>query len=118
MRLLVLVLALGAYACSPLSSKKLTKTLRDTETSFHDVTGLVVYDLAKDKMLLDYNGSKYFTPASNTKILTFYTALEVLGDSVPALRYVEKKDSLIIWGTADPSFLNPDCFSNTKAFEF
>ena len=67
--------------------------------------------------LSQYNGGLYFTPASNTKILTLYASLKILGDKVPALKYIEKGDSLIFWGTGDPTFLNPD-FPSSGALEF
>lgn len=68
-------------------------------------TGLVVQDLSSSKSIIDYKGHHYYTPASNTKLLTFYTALSVLGDSIVGLKVYENEDSMIIWGTGDPSFL-------------
>lgn len=65
----------------------------------------MVYDTGRKKILYDLNSQKYFTPASNIKLLTFYAGLKVLEDSIPALKYVVKNDSLIFWGTGDPSFL-------------
>lgn len=90
------------------------QTAKVFKNSFH---GFSVYDVEKKKYLLDYNGDKFFTPASNTKIPTLYAGLIYLKDSLQALRYIEKGDSLIIWGTGDPTFLNPN-FYNYTVFDF
>ena len=66
---------------------------------------MVVYDLTRDRELLNYNGNKYFIPASTVKLFTFYTAYSILPDSVSSLEYLERGDSLVIRGTADPSLL-------------
>jgi serine-type D-Ala-D-Ala carboxypeptidase/endopeptidase (penicillin-binding protein 4) len=119
MRSLIALSALAlVYGCSPISRGKLAKTLRETEARFHDHTGFVLYDLDKKKTVIDFNGARYFTPASNTKILTFYSGLKILGDSVPALRYVHRNDSLIFWGTGDPSFLYREVFYDTSVYHF
>jgi D-alanyl-D-alanine carboxypeptidase/D-alanyl-D-alanine-endopeptidase (penicillin-binding protein 4) len=78
----------------------------------------MLYDLEEKKSVYAFNADKYFTPASNTKIFTFYTSLTLLGDSLPALRYVETADSLIFWGTGDPSFLYKNVFNNGRVFNF
>jgi len=106
------------FSCSPISPRKLDKLFRYTEMNFHDYTGFMLYDLEGKKTVYAYNADKYFTPASNTKIFTFYTSLTVLGDSLPGLRYVESGDSLIFWGTGDPSFLYKNVFDNGRVFNF
>ncbi len=106
------------YSCSPVSRGRLNKTFKATEQRFKDHTGFVLYDPEAGKTLFDYNGGRYFTPASNTKIFTFYTALKILGDSVPALDYVERNDSLIFWGTGDPSFLYSEVFQDSSVYQF
>jgi serine-type D-Ala-D-Ala carboxypeptidase/endopeptidase (penicillin-binding protein 4) len=70
-------------------------------------TGLFVLDAQTKDTLYDHNGAKYFTPASNTKIFTLYTALKALPGQIPALAYVEMNDTLHFQGTGDPSFLHP-----------
>lgn len=79
--------------------------------------GFVLRELGGNQDLVSINADHYFTPASNTKLFTFYTALNMLDDSVPTFQYLIKKDSLIIWPMADASFLHPD-FMTQKAFDF
>ncbi|MEJ7766805.1 MAG: D-alanyl-D-alanine carboxypeptidase, partial [Chitinophagaceae bacterium] len=70
--------------------------------------GLSVYDVAEDKYLYNYQGDKYFVPASNTKIFTLYAGLKYLGDSLPGIGYEETADTLFIYPTGDPTLLHPD----------
>ena len=73
--------------------------------------GICIYDPAKENYWYQYQDDKYFTPASNTKIFTLFTGLQLLGDSLPAMRYLETDTVLYIKGTGDPSFLHPDFVS-------
>lgn len=118
MRIVVVVVALFVVGCSPVSRRALTKKIKATEEQFHDHTGFVLYDMARKETIVEYNSAKYFTPASNTKIFTFYTALTLLPDSVPAFRYREGVDSLIVWGTGDPSLLYRNVYHTQAPLDF
>ena len=90
----------------------------DREPAFKTgFSGLVIFDPETNKYLYSRNPHKYFTPASNTKLFTYYTGLQILGDSIPALKYVITDDTLYFKGTGDPSFLNPD-LPESKVFDF
>ncbi|MBA4054404.1 MAG: hypothetical protein C0490_06820, partial [Marivirga sp.] len=116
--LILFFVASALVSCSPISSRKLNKTFSSTEKIFQDFTGFMIYDLDKKKSIYEYNADKYFIPASNTKIFTLFASLNILGDSVPALRYIETGDSLIFWGTGDPSFLYKYAYQNEVVFDF
>ncbi|NUO02834.1 MAG: D-alanyl-D-alanine carboxypeptidase, partial [Saprospiraceae bacterium] len=106
-------------------STKLTKSFKTLKTLVEEspvfsksFTGFVLFDPEDKRMIYNKNGEIYFTPASNMKIFTLYTAWKVLSDTIPAFYYKEKGDSLIIWGSGNPLFLNPDFFPDSTAFSF
>ena len=43
--------------------------------------GISIFDPAASKYLYNYQGDKYFVPASNTKLPTCYAAMKYLGDT-------------------------------------
>lgn len=121
-KLIVLAfLAFVGLSCTTsqkLSNKKPYAKLIDTSQVFaHNFTGMAIYDVDQKKTLFERNADRYFTPASNTKLFTYYSSVKTLGDSIPALRYVINGDSLIFWGTGDPTFFHHD-LKNSKVFEF
>ncbi len=80
--------------------------------------GIAVYDPTNKKYLYQYQGDKYFIPASNTKIISCYVAMKYLGDSLVGLRYVDKGNGTVeVEANGDPSFLHPD-FPNQPAYDF
>ncbi len=117
MRYISLLIVALITACSPVSRVAINRTFRNLENQFHHHAGFVLYDTQKKKTLASYKGNRYFTPASNTKVLTFYTALTILGDSVPALQYQVQNDSLIFRGTADPSFLYSETHHSSRVLD-
>ncbi|HYG04280.1 MAG TPA: D-alanyl-D-alanine carboxypeptidase [Chryseosolibacter sp.] len=96
----------------------MAKQLRSAQATHQNHIGFALYDLESERFLYEYNSDKYFTPASNTKILTFYTSLRIIGDSIPGLQYILRNDSLIIWGTGDPSLLYNKTFTNDRVVDF
>ncbi len=103
------------WGCIP--SMQVRQAVRKSTVFNRHFTGFILMDLSRQKIVYQQNSDKYFVPASNTKLLTFYTALKILGDSIPALKYALQNDTMYFWGTGDPSFLHPD-FVTTVAYDF
>lgn len=96
---------------------QLKDTIENNERFKGIFTGFALFDPSDTTFLYQLNAEKYFTPASNTKILTLLTCLKTLGDSMPALLYYENEEDFVFWGTGDPSFLHPDLPVDTSALE-
>ncbi|HEY9196434.1 MAG TPA: D-alanyl-D-alanine carboxypeptidase, partial [Mucilaginibacter sp.] len=109
---LIIISGLLLEACSvkhtSINKRKIKKQFELSPVVNDHFTGFALYDMDEKKMVFELNDDKYYTPASNTKLFTFYTCLKMLGDSIPALKYEVHNDSLIFWGTGDPSFLHSD----------
>jgi D-alanyl-D-alanine carboxypeptidase/D-alanyl-D-alanine-endopeptidase (penicillin-binding protein 4) len=101
-----------------ISIHPLTDLIEESPVFSNIFTGFALYDPDENLFLYEKDIQKYFTPASNTKLFTFYTALQVLGDSIPALRYVISGDTLVFWGTGNPLFLHPELPQDTTVFNF
>jgi len=114
----VILIVLLMQACSP--TKKAQTSLRliyDSSVAMAHM-GMAVYDVAGKKMLYNYQGDKYFTPASNIKLLTTYAAMKYLGDSLEGIRYnISNTGSILFEGTGDPTLLHSD-FSYQPVFNF
>jgi serine-type D-Ala-D-Ala carboxypeptidase/endopeptidase (penicillin-binding protein 4) len=119
MRLFLYLFLLAVItSCGPAARLGLRKSFEKVENNLQHHTGFVLYDVEKKKMLYQFNADKYFTPASNTKIFTFYTSLRLIGDSIPAMKYIVRNDSLIFWGTGDPSLLYKFTYDNARVYDF
>lgn len=114
--MVILSLMLNTVEAQPITKRKVRKMLEGSQINAEHFTGFALYDQDKGKMIYELNANKHFIPASNTKLYTFYTALNMLGDSIPGLRYVVQGDSLIFWGTGDPSLLH-SYLKSTKVYE-
>ena len=90
----------------------------DTSEVFsQSITGFALYDPETDSLIYERDAHLYFTPASNTKILTLYASLKALPETLPSIRYQVRNDTLYFRGTGDPAFLNPE-FDFTEAYQF
>ncbi len=107
------------FSCSP--QRQLAKAAQENVLKApgleHAHVGISIYSTGSKKYLYNHNGNKYFVPASNTKIPTTYVAMKYLGDSLPGIKVQELDDKIILTGTGDPTFLDPE-FSNQPVFDF
>lgn len=103
--------------CKSAKISKHLNTSLHSEFYDHQFTGLMVYNPKTKDTVFTYNAERYFTPASNTKIITLFTALQYLPDSIPAFKYAIIQDTLLVRGTGDPSLLHP-YFKDSTALSF
>ena len=105
--------------CSSIKSSIQKNTRKTFESQFYEnqFTGFLVVNSQTQDTLLKVNSKKYFTPASNTKIFTLFTANALLSDSIPALKYLSQNDTLFVQGTGDPTLLH-SYFEKGKTIDF
>lgn len=97
-------------------SKAAQKVIKDSSLLTAHV-GISVYDPVSGKYWYNYQGDKYFVPASNTKIPTCYAAMKYLGDSLKCFLSMENDTAILILPAGDPTFLHPD-YKLQPAFDF
>ena len=109
MKKIILLLGIACFfGCS--GYKPLTKNLTtQLNNPFfdHQFSGLFVYDPVSGDTLINHNGDKYFTPASNTKIFTLYAAMSLLPEYLPSVEYVTTDGNIYIQGVGNPATLHP-----------
>lgn len=98
--------------------KNLTTQIEESPIFSQSFTGFYLSEPDAEVPIYEYDSDKYFTPASNTKLYTFYTALNVLGDTLPTLYYQKQREGIVFWGTGDPSFLNPYLSADSTILNF
>ncbi len=116
----LLLIVFGCKTPQPTTQTELATIQTQIENSpifGQGFSGFALFDPTSEKYLYEFNSDKYFTPASNTKILTYFVASQILGDSVPAFRYLPKGDSLIIIGTGDPTLLNANFSDSARVLD-
>ncbi len=115
--LLTLVFISSCSVSKQISKQAVNTLLNDTAVSTGHI-GISIYEPATGKYWYNYNASKYFIPASNTKLFTLYAGMKYLGDSLTGLVFQNFSDTAInISGTGDPTFMHPD-FSRQPVLDF
>ncbi len=99
------ICVLTGCSTNKMISNKVAKEFKNSQVIKQYQVGFALFNPTDKKMIFEKDADKYFTPASNTKLYTFFASLKMIPDLMPALRYVERNDSLIFWGTGDPAFL-------------
>ncbi len=112
---LALILASLIFFISCSSSRQIARSAKEKILNDEALqtahVGISIYEPATGKYWYNYQGNKYFVPASNTKLPTCYVAMKYLGDSLIGLRYLDVDDStLLVQPTGDPTFLNLEFF--------
>lgn len=108
---------LSSCSISSQISRSAKKDVLETTPFRSAHTGISIFDPAANKYLYNYQGDKYFVPASNTKLPTCYAAMKYLGDSLPGFMIRETADTLFVKPSGDPTFLLPE-FSNQSLFRY
>ena len=99
------ICVLTGCSTNKIISNKVAKEFKNSQVIKQYQIGFALYNPTDKKMIFEKDADKYFTPASNTKLYTFFASLKMIPDVMPALKYIERNDSLIFWGTGDPAFL-------------
>jgi D-alanyl-D-alanine carboxypeptidase/D-alanyl-D-alanine-endopeptidase (penicillin-binding protein 4) len=79
--------------------------------------GISIYEPATGRWWYNFQGDKYFVPASNVKIATCYAAMKYLGDSLVGLRFSKNENGYLLQATGDPTFLDPE-FRRQPVYDF
>jgi D-alanyl-D-alanine carboxypeptidase/D-alanyl-D-alanine-endopeptidase (penicillin-binding protein 4) len=114
--LLFSIVLLASCSMQQKISKQAQQLLIKDSSLLEAHVGIAVQDNETGKMLYQYQSDKRFTPASNTKIFSCYTAMKYLPAKLPAAILTDLDTAILITPTGDPSFLHPD-FNTHPFFE-
>jgi len=119
-RISILLLLGFIVSCSPRLSKtqrQIQEQITVSQVFKNNFTGLFVYNPMTKDTLVNINGNRFFTPASNTKIFTLYSSLKLIPERIEALKYTTLEDTIYIKGTADPGLFHP-FFKDSTIYHF
>lgn len=105
---LAMVFLLFSCSVSRHTVGRAAKTLLQDSALQQAHIGISIYDVGKGRYLYNYQGDKYFIPASNTKLFTCYAGMKYLGDSLTGMRFAQDDTAIWLMPMADPTLLHPD----------
>ena len=106
--LLIAVLQFSACTVQQKLQKAANQNILEVNNLSGAHIGIHVFDPSTNSNLFSYQSNKYFVPASNTKIVTCFAALQYLGDSVLAAQMVATDSGMHVYASGDPTFLQPE----------
>ena len=121
--LIALLFGLGSCSVQKQIAKSAKAAVLDNKALQAAHVGISIYDPTSKQYLYNYQGDKYFVPASNTKIPTCYAAMKYLGDSLVGLKWATPTEKmyenklLVFQANGDPTFLHKD-YSKQPVFNF
>lgn len=99
-------------------SQQLTKRVVLNEVFNEGFFGFRLIEAERGNTLFDFQGDKFFTPASNVKLLTWFVVESLLGDSLTAFYHQTVRDTFYLRGSGYPLLLHPDLDSADVAASF
>jgi len=103
--ILFLLLVSSVYG-QRISSKKISRIIKKNKIYSKAQVAVAVQPIGSSKKIKGIQFSKYMTPASNTKLLTFLGAIQTF-DSLPLINYSVLKKTLHISPTGYPLLFHP-----------
>jgi D-alanyl-D-alanine carboxypeptidase/D-alanyl-D-alanine-endopeptidase (penicillin-binding protein 4) len=119
MKYLLLIMVVLLASCSvekKIAKMAETQVLQEPALSTAHI-GISIFDVEKQQYMYNYQGDKFFVPASNTKLMMCYAAMKYLGDSIAGLIVEDVQNTLLLHPTGDPTLLHPD-FKRQPVIDF
>ena len=114
----VVLLLLSCQTVRKIPRSQDTKKIFNTSTTPPSYfVGFSLYDLTEKEFLIHINDDHYFTPASNTKIVTLAAYLNLNLERIPSFLINKDQHHANIIALGDPTFLHPD-FKIQPAFDY
>ena len=89
-----------------ISSSKISRIINRNSIFSKAQVSIAIQPLGSNNKIKGVQSSKYMTPASNTKLLTFLGAIQTF-DSIPVINYSIKNNELHISSTGYPFLFHP-----------